>query len=112
MIADPRPTTEYRCPWLPLVVLFFAAILLRVGAAIALDHLARQRGAEHDFPDSELYWKLALSLAHGGPLYDGKLSVQRTPGYPLFLAGCIRAFGPSLVAARHAQAAVGALSCV
>jgi 4-amino-4-deoxy-L-arabinose transferase-like glycosyltransferase len=72
----------------------------------------RKQGVVHEFADSELYWKLALNLAAGKPYDDGKRQVLRTPGYPVFLAGCIRLFGDSTTGARHAQAAVGATSCV
>jgi 4-amino-4-deoxy-L-arabinose transferase-like glycosyltransferase len=92
--------------------LFIVAELCRVSAALWLEDRNRRVGVEHDFPDSELYWKLALRVAAGEPFDDGKRQVLRTPGYPVFLAGAIRLFGPSITGARHAQAAVGSLSCV
>lgn len=95
-----------------LVVLFIVAELCRVSAVLWLANRNRLAGVEHDFPDSELYWKLALRVAAGEPFDDGKRQVLRTPGYPVFLAGAIRLFGPSITGARHAQAAVGSLSCV
>jgi 4-amino-4-deoxy-L-arabinose transferase-like glycosyltransferase len=95
-----------------LVALFAGALLIRVGTALWLEHRTRQQGKEHDFPDSELYWMLGLRIADGQAYDDGKRQVLRSPGYPVFLAACIRLFGPSLTAARHTQAAVGALSCV
>jgi 4-amino-4-deoxy-L-arabinose transferase-like glycosyltransferase len=104
--------SEHRLVRLRFVILFIVAELLRVGVAIGLVQHNRERGLVYEFADSELYWKLALNVAAGKPYDDGKRQVLRTPGYPVFLAGCIRLFGDSPVAARHAQAAVGSLSCV
>ncbi len=95
-----------------LVVLFLVAEICRVGAALWLADRNRRAGVEHDFPDSELYWKLALRVAAGEPYDDGRRQILRTPGYPVFLAGSIRLFGPSITGARHAQAAIGSCSCV
>ncbi|MBI3467944.1 MAG: glycosyltransferase family 39 protein [Planctomycetes bacterium] len=93
-------------------LLFSAALLVRIGTALALDRRNASGGAGHEFADTQLYSKLALVIATGQPYSDGKRFVGRTPGYPLFLAGCYRLFGNSSVGARHAQAAVGAVSCV
>lgn len=112
MTLDSTPASYRRGLPLLLVSLFLLAEFLRVGAALWFAERNRRAGVEHDFPDSELYWKLALRLAAGEPFDDGKRQVLRTPGYPVFLAGSIRLFGPSITAARHAQAAIGSLSCV
>jgi 4-amino-4-deoxy-L-arabinose transferase-like glycosyltransferase len=95
-----------------LAVVFVLAWLVRIAAAIWLDVRTRAAGGQFEFADSELYWKLGLQIAAGQPYDDGQRLAQRTPGYPVFLAGCIRLLGPSLTGARHMQAAVGAASCV
>src|SRR5262245_23400171 len=98
--------------WRLLAILFAVALLLRVGVALWQEDRNRKQGIVHEFADSELYWKLALNLAAGKPYDDGKRQVLRTPGYPVFLAWCIRVLGASTTGARHAHAAVGATSCV
>jgi hypothetical protein len=95
-----------------LAALFCVALVLRVGAALWLDHRTRAAGKAHEFADSELYWLLAQRIAAGEPYHDGKRAVLRTPGYPVFLAASVRLFGPSTIGARHLQAAVGAAACV
>jgi 4-amino-4-deoxy-L-arabinose transferase-like glycosyltransferase len=112
MLQATRVGPVRRPVWFYLVLLFAIAELLRIGAALWLEHRNRQRGVVHEFADSELYWKLGLEIAAGRPYNDGKRQVLRTPGYPVFLAGCIRVLGPSTTGARHAQAAVGSASCI
>ncbi|MCA8921116.1 MAG: glycosyltransferase family 39 protein [Planctomycetes bacterium] len=61
-------------------------------------------------PDSSSYWDMASSLASGQGLIDPQATTARPPGYPVFLAACfLVAGGPSAVAARVAQAGLGAL---
>ena len=112
MTSSSRPAHLRLVLPISLVCVFLVADVLRVGAAIWLVRRNQTNGVEHEFADSELYWKLALRVAARESYDDGKRQVLRTPGYPVFLAGCIRLFGPSTTAARHAQAAVGAASCV
>jgi len=45
------------------------------------------------FPDSELYWGYAESLAQRGAFDVGGAGARRTPGYPLFIAACTRLCG-------------------
>jgi 4-amino-4-deoxy-L-arabinose transferase-like glycosyltransferase len=66
-------------------------------------------------PDSVSYLAPATSLAAGTGYLDlhGHPTAERPPGYPLFLAGIfVLSGGPSPLAARLAQAALGALAVV
>ena len=82
-----------------LIILFFAALLLRLSAAVPAllepETLLR--------PDSMGYWNPALALAAGDGFVGGPGSnipeVIRPIGYPLFLALGIKLFGKSLLAA-------------
>ncbi len=112
MTSTVQPAHLRRVVPIFLLFLFLLAEALRVGAALWLVRRNQAAGVEHEFADSELYWMLALRLEEGEPYNDGKRQALRTPGYPVFLAGSIRLFGPSTTAARHAQAAVGAASCI
>jgi 4-amino-4-deoxy-L-arabinose transferase-like glycosyltransferase len=96
-------------PFLAVVLVAFA--LRSVGAWQLTRHLSSS-GRRFAFADSELYWLLGERLAAGGPYTDGKRWILRTPGYPAFLAVCIKVFGSSAGAARQVQAALGALSCL
>src|SRR5262245_18487034 len=88
--------------WRYVVGLFAVALFARVGVALWQEDRSRKQGILHEFADSELYWKLALNLAAGKPYDDGKRQVLRTPGYPVFLACCIRVLGACTTGARHA----------
>lgn len=66
-------------------------------------------------PDSVSYLAPATSLAAGSGYLDlhGHPTAERPPGYPLLLAGIfVLSGGPSPLAARLAQAALGALAAV
>jgi 4-amino-4-deoxy-L-arabinose transferase-like glycosyltransferase len=110
-IAQATSSTQRFAFWAHLAALLITAEFLRIGAALWIEWRNRPKGVVHEFADSELYWKLALNIASGKPYDDGKRKVLRTPGYPVFLAACIRMFGDSPTAARHTQAALGAVSC-
>jgi 4-amino-4-deoxy-L-arabinose transferase-like glycosyltransferase len=110
-MIDKRDVSQLRLFNLVSAV-FAVALMVRVGAALWLEHRTRAAGKQHEFADSDLYWLLAQRIADGQPYHDGKRAVLRTPGYPAFLAASVRLFGPSTVAARHLQAAVGAAACV
>lgn len=95
--------------------LFLAAVLavslgVRVGVAAVLPLVVppQYQGAYY-FPDSELYWKLALQLYHGRAYTDGARAVLRAPGYPAFLAFCMWPFGPDPHKVRMLQAALCSL---
>jgi 4-amino-4-deoxy-L-arabinose transferase-like glycosyltransferase len=71
------------------------------------------------FPDSELYWGYAESLARDGVFQVGGAGARRTPGYPVLIAACTQLSGagdpavpPSTAQIRAvlvAQAILGAL---
>lgn len=72
--------------WL-LVATLGVALFLRIFAALWWEDRipATQK---FGFPDSEGYWELARTIAHGQPYEFGphRYQVFRTPGYPLLLA--------------------------
>jgi 4-amino-4-deoxy-L-arabinose transferase-like glycosyltransferase len=88
------------------------ALGVRVVAALGVEWAARRRGALCLFDDARIYWHLAGAIRRGAPYvvmqYDQPHYALRAPGYPLWLAGVQAAFGPSTLAARLAQAALGA----
>ena len=91
------------------VVLGFA---VRVALALAVEAASRRRGAICLFDDARIYWQLAGAILQGGPykvmLYDQPHHALRTPGYPLLIAASRAVFGPSTLAVRLLQAALGA----
>jgi 4-amino-4-deoxy-L-arabinose transferase-like glycosyltransferase len=92
-------------------------LILRILAADAVEwHVQRSgRAGVCVFPDADYYWKLAQTIRRG-ELYqivewgDIPRFALRTPGYPLFLAGCQFVAGDNPLAARLAQAALGSLT--
>lgn len=64
------------------------------------------------FGDSESYWVLGRTIAHGGPYQIGEARVFRTPGYPVLLAPLFFLPGeePSVIWARAESALFGTLS--
>ena len=90
------------------------AFLVRLAAALAVDFWARQRGVLCLFDDTRIYWYLAGRIcgwqSYMVPQYEVPHFALRTPGYPLFLAGCRALFGESTLAPRLLQALACALS--
>ena len=90
------------------------ALALRILAAGSIDSYVH-RGAPDRlcvFPDTMIYWGLARTI-RAGTTYEyiewndiPHFSI-RTPGYPLFLAGCQAAFGERTLAVRLVQAVLG-----
>src|SRR5262245_23274729 len=87
---------------------------LRVLAADAVEWYVRRRGptALCVFADTEIYWTLAQRIRAGAPYEvsayrDLPHFALRTPGYPLFLAGCQALFGERTLPVRLVQAALG-----
>lgn len=68
-----------------IVCILAGAFVLRLGAAFWWQSRL-PAGVRFAFGDSESYWVLAESIAHGGPYQYGSAQVFRTPGYPLLLA--------------------------
>ena len=99
-----------------LAILFVAALLVRIAAALLVEHAARAKGSLCLFDDTAIYWKLAEAIRSGGPYVVDQFGVPhftlRTPGYPLFLAVCQLLFGAdNTLAPRIVQALLGAV-CV
>jgi hypothetical protein len=104
--------------WVSLALVLEIALALRICAADAVEWYVRSRGpAGLDlFPDTTIYWELARGIrANGSYEYvewgDIPHFAIRTPGYPLFLAGCQAVFGERTLPVRLVQAALGTL-CV
>ena len=92
------------------------ALFLRVAAADLVQWWAQRRHALCLFPDTTIYWGLAKKVVNGEPfevVFWGDLPhfALRTPGYPLFLAGCQWLFGARALPARLVQSFLGA-ACV
>ena len=101
-----------------LAVILQVALGLRIVAADAVDLYVRSGGPDQlcVFPDTTIYWGLARTIRAGTPFEYVEWSdiphfALRTPGYPLFLAGCQAVFGERTLAVRLVQAALGA-GCV
>jgi 4-amino-4-deoxy-L-arabinose transferase-like glycosyltransferase len=67
------------------------------------------------FPDTRIYWLLAETIAAGTTYEvvqwgDHPYFALRTPGYPLFLAGCRLVFGARVLPVRLVQAVLGTAS--
>ncbi|APW62083.1 ArnT family glycosyltransferase [Paludisphaera borealis] len=101
--------------WLLLAV--EVGLFLRIVAADAVEWYVQRTGRPGVcvFPDADYYWKLAQTIRQG-ELYqivewgDIPHFALRTPGYPLFLASCQFIAGDRPIAARLAQAVLGALT--
>ena len=111
--TTPRPTRPIAWP-----ALLAAAFALRAAAAWLVDWLVRRRadGSICIFPDADIYWQLGRAIRTGQTYmvmqWDQPHYALRAPGYPAFLAACQALFGESTLAARLAQAALGALGVV
>lgn len=67
-------------------------------------------------PDSKMYVSLATGLVENGslsyPENHDRLSAERAPGYPFYLALCMWITGGSMPAVVFIQMIIGSLSCV
>jgi hypothetical protein len=95
-----------------LGLILAVALAARVAAAFVVQWYAGKLGKPCLFGDTFIYWGLARSIREGGGFVVDQFGVPhyalRTPGYPLFLAGCQTIFGPnSYLAVRLVQAALG-----
>ena len=100
-----------------LALILQVALALRVVAADLLDLYVHRGGSERLclFPDTTIYWGLARAIRTGTPYEYVEWSdiphfALRTPGYPLFLAGCQAVLGRRTLAVRLVQAGLGAVS--
>lgn len=94
--------TGRRVTW----ILVGAALALRVGWVL---YRWACQGAGLEYPDEELHWQLAHNLVTTGALVtdDGRFA-PRMPLYPLFLTLFAGLGAPGVLAARLAQAVIGA----
>jgi len=101
----------------PLWLAIEAGLLLRILAANIVEWRVSRGGGTRVclFPDAEYYWKLAQTIRDGALFQivewgDIPHFALRTPGYPLFLAGCRMIAGDRPLGARLIQAGLGALT--
>jgi len=109
-----QPSADNSC-WRWICGLLLLAAILRIMAAIAIEHHVRQAGRQFLVEgDANGYWQLGQAIAAGADysIHSPPRRILRTPGYPLLLAASIRVFGPSVLAASLLQAAVGTLVCL
>ena len=86
-----------------LLGIFLGALLLRVAFVLVVRPVP--------VSDFGWYYTHALGIANGfGYTTNGYLTAYWPPGWPYFLAGIIRIFGPSVVAATIVQAVLNALT--
>jgi 4-amino-4-deoxy-L-arabinose transferase-like glycosyltransferase len=98
-----------------LALLIELALGLRVAAADLVQWYAQRQESLCVFPDTKIYWDLARTIRAGEPFEvsawgDLPHFALRTPGYPLFLAGCQALFGERTLPVRLVQAVLGAIS--
>lgn len=94
--------------------LLITALVLRIVAAIAVDRFVQSEGRSFLIEgDANGYWELAQHIAAGRDyaIHEPPRYVLRTPGLPLLLAGSIRCFGDSILAARIVLAVIGTACC-
>lgn len=96
-----------------LIALVCLALALRLVAA-ALWQARLPEEMKFGFGDSESYWRLGQTIAHGEPYQYGTERVFRTPGYPLILAALFYAAGdePPVFWGRVVTALVSSLAVV
>lgn len=101
-------------PWRGIATAVFVGIVVRVVLAFVADGMAAARGRLCFFDDTGIYWHLAGTILRGEPYvvmqYDQPHFALRTPGYPLFLAGCRALFGDGTLGPRVVQAICAGLS--
>lgn len=97
-----------------LMVILLISLGVRVAAAFVADRHAKSEGRQFLIEgDANGYWELASKMARGDEysIYVPPRRVLRTPGFPLLLAGSIRVFGDSVLAASLVTAAIGTFCC-
>lgn len=100
--ADQAISDKQRVAWRSIKLIFFAALIVRLGYISFLKE-------GYYFSDIRHYEQAALSLLNGsgfGPEYD------RPPLYPMFVAVNYWLWGHHFAALRIAQALIGAFCCV
>lgn len=89
------------------------ALILRAGTALGLHAFLSGRRPFLIPGDANGYQELGQKLARGEEfsIYRPPRRVMRMPGFPVFLAACIRLGGDSLLVPRIALALVGVVAC-
>lgn len=106
---------ESRCSWHHLAALLFLLALIARGAyALLAGHLDPFLRVDALHGDAASYDRIARNLlaGHGFGEQPGALTTFWPPLYPLFLAGLYRVCGYNPLAARMAQACLGAVAVV
>lgn len=98
-------------PWLAIIL--GGALLVRLAAAVAVQHMVDQTPGRLCLIDGDAdgYWRLAHRIVRGEDYVVYGRHVLRMPGFPLLLAAGIRLFGESLLAIRLLLAVVGTAGC-
>lgn len=113
--VDADPAAAVAARWSPLVLaLLVLALLLRMLAAVVVERHAQNAGRAFLIEgDANGYWELGQKLARGQAyaIHQPPRYVLRMPGFPLLLAGSIRLFGDSVLAARMILAVIGTVCC-
>ena len=96
-----------------VILVLLLALTLRAGVALGLHALLADQQQFLIPGDADGYWLLGQKLAAGEDyrIYNPPRHVLRMPGFPLFLAGCIRVFGESLLWPRLVLAVIGTAGC-
>ena len=100
-----------------LGVILQVALGLRLLIAATIDLYVHRGGSTRLclFSDTKIYWGLARTIRAGARFEYVEWSdiphfAIRTPGYPVFLAGCQAIFGERTLAVRLVQAVLGTIS--
>lgn len=111
--GNPRQDVRRSTVTKEVILVLLLALTLRAGGALGL-HAYLHGKRQFLIPgDAHGYWLLGQKLAAGEEysIYDPPRRVMRMPGFPLFLAGCVRVFGPSLLWPRLLLAGMGVVAC-
>ncbi len=102
--------------WRRLLWIAELALAVRIIGALGVEAFAERSDALGLFGDTAIYWELGLDIVRGEPYSVTQWGIPhqalRTPGYPLFLAGCQAAFGARTLPVRLVQAAIHAATVV
>lgn len=103
---DPVPGTDRRAITTTLVLTFALAVAFRV-----VLFFSRLVDITYETSDSWQYLDLARSLLTGAYAEHGLPSMNRSPGYPAFLAAVFAILGDTQLAVTGAQIVIDALTC-
>lgn len=96
-----------------VILVLLLALVLRAGAALGLHSYLNGKRQFLIPGDANGYWELGQKLAAGEEfsIYEPPRRVMRMPGFPVFLASCVRGFGDNLLWPRLLLAIVGVAGC-